>query len=1056
MADRKYTVEIDFDTDGADKAIAETTAVDKSVQKLDATTKKSTKTSQDHDNMLKRLRANWKAFDNRLDTSTDFVRDWGVAMRGINMSTAIVGTVSLSGAVFALVGDLVALTGTLYTLPGLIGAFIGAGLTAKAIFSGLGDAFGELAAQQEAAGAASAKVQRTLAGFDRINVLNNPDAFGGGAGAALTAFNKLGPITQDFVRRMYELGQVFREQVVKPAQEIAFEGVADSWSRAFYTQLPVIQAAINQVAGAFNGMFLEFGRVANTPLFSALITETGRLATALIAGLTPAIEPSVGLLVGLFRIGEPYIQRMTAALVAQITAWNEYVNSAEGASRINQTIENGIAVFGALGRIVESVFSALTAVMDVSVAKGLVVENAIADVIDRFTAWVKTAEGSETIGNLIQFAADAIYALGDAIAIVSVPFRWLIDQFALLDQETRQFVISVGLVALSIVPILSYFGALAQSITSITGLFGVGLNTLLPNVGKGFTALLGPVGLVIAAFTLLFTASEDFRNAIGDLLGKTLGAVMDIFKGLFAAIQPVIDVVMSLAGAIGNILAPIISGIGLTVQIVGTILGAVFQSIGIALQIVLAPFQILFNIIGQIASQINAIFAPAFEAVGAIWDKIGGIFDIVFGAISSVIGSVIESVVNFVMESEFMQAALAGIQIVVDGLIKGLEWVADVLDQVAAALTGQSEEARKAAEETKKKAEADKLAAEETKKAAEAQETLNSKIRDYLGVAGSITNTKQTLEETKVAYQDFAASSGLSIDAIILKMKQNQDGVRSLTDQELKLFDLYSDYQTAADSYTTANDKIIEGLNNTEVQSGLLSDRWGTLPGVADQAMTQAGNTFTTKSTQTGIQAGQNLVQNMNAQVNNGQTLKVGTTAVDQIASGLASNAGIISRSLGPAAAQQFQQVMNTIRALDWNSIFGALQPAFRAAWNSLLTLVNGKAFSVRVNSIKWGPIELPGITASAGINFPRLARGGIVDKSTFAEIGEDGTEAVVPLENNTEWMDKIANNLAKKMGINAGPRNIILQVDGRELGRAAVDNINSMSAVGGVNLSIV
>lgn len=1056
MADRKYTVEIDFDTDGAGKAIAETTAVDKSIKKLDQTTKSSTKTSKDHNDMLRRLKANWKDFDKRLDVSTDFVRDWGVAMRGINMSTAIVGTVSLGGAVFALVGDLVALTGTLYALPGLIGAFIGAGLTAKAIFSGLGDAFGELAAQQDAAGAASAKVQRTLAGFDRINVLNNSDAFGGGAGAALTAFNKLGPITQDFVRRMYELGQVFREQVVKPAQEIAFEGVADSWSKAFYTQLPVIQAAINQVAGAFNGMFLEFGRVANTPVFSALITETGRLATALIQGITPAIEPSVGLLVGLLRIGEPYVRRMTDALVAQIEQWNIYVNSAEGANRINQTIENGIAVFEALARVAGSVFNALTAVMDVSVAKGLIVENAIADVIDRFTAWVKSAEGSKTVGNLIQFAADAIYALGDAIAIVSVPFRAMINGFAELEDSTRQMIITVGALALATVPVITYFGALANSVSSILGVFGVGLNTVFPSLGRSLTALLGPVGLVIAAFTLLFTASEDFRNAIGDLLGKTLGAVMDIFKGLFAAIQPVIDVVMSLAGAIGNILAPILSDIGLTVQMVGVILGATFQAIGIGLQIVLAPFQILFNIIGQIAGQINAIFAPAFEAVGAIWDKIGTIFDLVFGAISHVIGTVINQVVDFVMESDLMKAAIAGLKVIVDGFVQALEWAGDTLDRVAEALGGQSEESKKAEEATKAKAEADKKATEETKKAAEAQETLNSKIRDYLGVAGSIGNTKQTLEETKLAYQDFAASSGLSIDQIILKMQQNKDGVKSLTDEELKLFDLYSDYQSAADSYTTANDKIIEGLNNTEVQSGLLADRWGTLPGVADTAMTQAGNTFTTKSTQTGIQAGQNLVQNMDAQLNKGQTAKVGTTAVDQIAAGLASNAGIISQNLGPAAAQQFNRVIATIRALDWNSIFGALQPAFRAAWNNLLTLVNGRAFTVRVNSIKWGPLELPGITASAGINFPRLAKGGVVSKSTFAEIGEDGTEAVVPLEKNTEWMDKLASNLARKMGLDGGSKTIILQVDGRELGRAAVDNINSMSAVGGVNLSIV
>ena len=38
---------------------------------------------------------------------------------------------------------------------------------------------------------------------------------------------------------------------------------------------------------------------------------------------------------------------------------------------------------------------------------------------------------------------------------------------------------------------------------------------------------------------------------------------------------------------------------------------------------------------------------------------------------------------------------------------------------------------------------------------------------------------------------------------------------------------------------------------------------------------------------------------------------------------------------------------------------------------------------------------------------------------STLANIGEDGTEAVLPLEKNTGWMDALATRLAEK--INAG-----------------------------------
>ena len=51
-------------------------------------------------------------------------------------------------------------------------------------------------------------------------------------------------------------------------------------------------------------------------------------------------------------------------------------------------------------------------------------------------------------------------------------------------------------------------------------------------------------------------------------------------------------------------------------------------------------------------------------------------------------------------------------------------------------------------------------------------------------------------------------------------------------------------------------------------------------------------------------------------------------------------------------------------------------------------------------------------------IVIPRLATGGIVSRSTIANIGEDGTEAVLPLEKNTGWMDSLATKLASKISV--------------------------------------
>lgn len=57
-----------------------------------------------------------------------------------------------------------------------------------------------------------------------------------------------------------------------------------------------------------------------------------------------------------------------------------------------------------------------------------------------------------------------------------------------------------------------------------------------------------------------------------------------------------------------------------------------------------------------------------------------------------------------------------------------------------------------------------------------------------------------------------------------------------------------------------------------------------------------------------------------------------------------------------------------------------------------------------------------------ANVTVPKMATGGIVNGATLAMIGEAGKEAVVPLENNTEWIDK----LAAKIGGTSNPIQII------------------------------
>lgn len=84
----------------------------------------------------------------------------------------------------------------------------------------------------------------------------------------------------------------------------------------------------------------------------------------------------------------------------------------------------------------------------------------------------------------------------------------------------------------------------------------------------------------------------------------------------------------------------------------------------------------------------------------------------------------------------------------------------------------------------------------------------------------------------------------------------------------------------------------------------------------------------------------------------------------------------------------------------------------------------------------------------------PRLAKGGITNGSVLANIGERGREAVLPLENNTGWMDMLAERIAAR---NNTPSRIVLMVDGRELGWASINGINGITKqTGGLQLQLV
>lgn len=95
-----------------------------------------------------------------------------------------------------------------------------------------------------------------------------------------------------------------------------------------------------------------------------------------------------------------------------------------------------------------------------------------------------------------------------------------------------------------------------------------------------------------------------------------------------------------------------------------------------------------------------------------------------------------------------------------------------------------------------------------------------------------------------------------------------------------------------------------------------------------------------------------------------------------------------------------------------------AIGGAFKTAINAVISTVEGaiNAIPNAINGAISAINELPGVNISkmSAVSLPRLAKGGVVSSSTIANIGEDGAEAIVPLEKNTGWIRRIAEELQR------------------------------------------
>lgn len=110
-----------------------------------------------------------------------------------------------------------------------------------------------------------------------------------------------------------------------------------------------------------------------------------------------------------------------------------------------------------------------------------------------------------------------------------------------------------------------------------------------------------------------------------------------------------------------------------------------------------------------------------------------------------------------------------------------------------------------------------------------------------------------------------------------------------------------------------------------------------------------------------------------------------------------------------------WDKIKNAFSAIG-TKIGDAISGAVKKGINGLIGMAEGivNGFLKMINGAIGMINKIPGVEISKVklVSFTRLAEGGVVDKPTPAVFGEDGAEAVVPLENNTGWLNKVALKL--------------------------------------------
>lgn len=251
------------------------------------------------------------------------------------------------------------------------------------------------------------------------------------------------------------------------------------------------------------------------------------------------------------------------------------------------------------------------------------------------TAFVKgTGEIIQGIG--AERIADAINTVGGAVKDAGTKIGEFIANFDGIDGVS-----DLGETFKKLSPIVGLVG----------GIFGK-VAGHLPILGRAFTGLTGPVGLVIGIFTAMWQNSEKLRDTVKAVWDK----ITDVFEGAESSIGPAMeqlgDLIADVAGVLGDLLADAINVaipfISELVEVVWDVVEAILPHLMPALESTMNAFGAIIEAVWPLVEFLGGLVMPTIkiladvfkDAFNFIADVVRVSMDVVAGIISGVTSAI--------------------------------------------------------------------------------------------------------------------------------------------------------------------------------------------------------------------------------------------------------------------------------------------------------------------------------------------------------------------------------------------------------------------------------